>query len=201
MIPDEPPQKSEKNKLRKQAIAARNAQPNRDLLSREILSRLEAMLQYQQARSVAFYVDCRGEVQTRPAIERAISAGKMVAVPWCIDRREMELFRLASLSELTPGRFAIDEPSAEVRSDPKRQIPPVEIDLVVVPGVAFDRSGNRLGHGNGYYDRLLAQTRPNVPRVGLAFECQLVDELPAEPHDVRMHAVITEVAVYTNRFS
>jgi 5-formyltetrahydrofolate cyclo-ligase len=68
--------------------------------------------------------------------------------------------------------------------------------VYVVPGVAFDRCGNRLGHGAGYYDRLLALASPSATLIGLAFDCQMVDSIPVEPHDVRMHYLITESGVY-----
>jgi 5-formyltetrahydrofolate cyclo-ligase len=69
--------------------------------------------------------------------------------------------------------------------------------MVVVPGVAFDRSGGRLGHGKGYYDKLLVRIRPDAHIVAVAYECQLFPEVPMLPHDVRMHKVVTESAVYT----
>jgi 5-formyltetrahydrofolate cyclo-ligase len=74
-----------------------------------------------------------------------------------------------------------------------------ELDLVVVPGVAFDRAGGRMGHGKGYYDKLLEHARPDTPLVALAFECQLFPEIPAEAHDVFMDKVVTEAAVYEGR--
>jgi 5-formyltetrahydrofolate cyclo-ligase len=108
---------------------------------------------------------------------------------------EVQLFRLEAISELVPGTFGILEPTAELRELPPRQVLPSQIDLALVPGVVFDRQGNRLGYGRGFYDRLLRQLPREVLRVGLAFECQVVEELPVEPHDERMDWLVTEAGV------
>ena len=108
----------------------------------------------------------------------------------------MRLFRLESFTELVPGAYGILEPSVELRELAEKQVSPAAIDMAIVPGVAFDRSGTRLGHGAGYYDKLLAQLRADSPRIALAFECQLFDELPRDAHDVPMNAVVTESALY-----
>jgi 5-formyltetrahydrofolate cyclo-ligase len=79
---------------------------------------------------------------------------------------------------------------------PHKQVDPKSIDLVMVPGVAFDRRCARMGHGKGYYDKLLENTRPETPLIALAFECQLFPEIPVAPHDVFMNKIITEKAVY-----
>jgi 5-formyltetrahydrofolate cyclo-ligase len=78
-------------------------------------------------------------------------------------------------------------------------VKPNELDLVMVPGTAFDPRGGRMGQGKGYYDRLLANARPDAPLVALAFECQVFPEIPVAPHDVFMDQVITEVKVYRGR--
>ena len=78
-------------------------------------------------------------------------------------------------------------------------VQPDELDVIMVPGVAFDRRGGRTGHGKGYYDKLLEHARRDTPLVALAFECQLFPEIPVQPHDVFMDMVITESAVYPGR--
>src|SRR5262245_55218940 len=95
--------------------------------------------------------------------------------------------------------YKILEPRPELRSVPEKRVTAAELDLVVVPGVAFDRRGARMGHGFGYYDKLLKNARADAPLVALAFECQLFDEIPIEDHDVFMDLVITEKAVYAGR--
>jgi 5-formyltetrahydrofolate cyclo-ligase len=142
-----------------------------------------------------FYVSIPSEVHTLPLLSEAMAEGKRVVVPYMKASR-IHLFHLTSTDELAPGQFNILEPRRELREAPGRSIDASQIDLVVVPGVAFDRHGGRLGHGRGYYDELLRRLRPGVPRIGLAYECQLFDQIPMLPHDMPMHKVITERMVY-----
>jgi 5-formyltetrahydrofolate cyclo-ligase len=151
--------------------------------------------EYGRAEVVSFYVSVRDEVRTHAGIATALADGKRVAVPYCV-ADELELFWLRDVAELVPGRFGIPEPLAELRTRDDRRVPAAACDLIFVPGVAFDARGGRIGHGRGFYDRLLARARPDTLRVALGFECQLVDAIPLEPHDVRMHRVVTERSVY-----
>ncbi|MCS7305292.1 MAG: 5-formyltetrahydrofolate cyclo-ligase [Thermoguttaceae bacterium] len=120
---------------------------------------------------------------------------RQLLVPYCLGK-DLKLFRLRSMAELEPGSFGILEPRRELRELPDRQASIQEVDLVVVPGVAFDRKGGRLGHGRGYYDRLLANARQDTVLVGLAYQCQILPELPLLPSDVRMDIVLTESDLY-----
>ena len=119
-------------------------------------------------------------------------------VPYCVDG-ELELFHLTDMNELSVGMYKILEPKAELRTLPEKKVKPEELDLVMVPGVAFDRRGGRMGHGFGYYDKLLEHARPDAPLVALAFECQLFEEIPTQSHDVYMDKIITEKAIYTGK--
>ena len=92
--------------------------------------------------------------------------------------------------------YKILEPKEELRSVAAKKVDVKEIDLIIVPGVAFDRRGGRTGHGKGYYDKLLEHARPDTPLVALAFECQMFDEIPMQDHDVFMDKVVTEKASY-----
>jgi 5-formyltetrahydrofolate cyclo-ligase len=116
-------------------------------------------------------------------------------VPWRAGER-LELFAIDGPGDLAVASFQLLEPSADVRADPGRRVAPADVDLFIVPGVAFDRHGGRLGYGRGYYDRLLALARTGAGVFGLAFEAQLVERVPAAAHDIPMNAVITEAAVY-----
>ena len=109
------------------------------------------------------------------------------------------MFRLADMNELAIGMYKILEPKPELRSLPDKQCGPTELDLVMVPGVAFDRRGGRMGHGKGYYDKLLQHARPDTPLVALAFECQLFPEIPVAGHDIFMDKIITETTVYAGK--
>lgn len=189
---------SRKQAIREQAHANRNAQENKDDLSREIVRRFMALPEYQTASTVLFYLDVRSEVRTRHSLEDALQSGKKIVVPYCVDG-ELELFHLEQLDELSVGMYKILEPKPELREIAAKQVPVSEIDLIMVPGVAFDRRGGRTGHGKGYYDKLLEHARPDTPLVALAFECQLFDEIPMQDHDVFMDKVVTESNTYTGR--
>jgi 5-formyltetrahydrofolate cyclo-ligase len=185
-----------KKQIREQAHANRNAQEHKDELSRQIVRTFMELPEYQAARVVLFYLDVRSEVRTRHSLEDALAGGKKIVVPYCVEGEVLELFHLESMDELSIGMYRILEPKAELRSLPAKQVPVEEIDLIMVPGVAFDRRGGRTGHGKGYYDKLLEHARPDTPLVALAFECQMFPEIPMHPHDVFMDRVITEIGVY-----
>lgn len=189
---------AKKKALREQAHANRNAQPNKDELSQQICAKLVALPEYQAARTVLYYVDARSEVRTRHYLPEALRHGKKIVVPYCVEG-ELELFHLTSMDELALGMYRILEPKPELRPLADKRVAVRELDLIVVPGVAFDRRGGRMGHGFGYYDKLLWQARPEAPLVALAFECQLFDEVPMLEHDIFMDRVLTEQAVYAGK--
>jgi 5-formyltetrahydrofolate cyclo-ligase len=188
-----------KQALREQAHAARNAQLNKDELSQAICGKFMALPEYSAATTVMFYIDVRSEVRTRHALPAALASGKKIIVPWCNELGELELFHLENMEELAVGMYKILEPKAELRKLPAKVAGPTDLDLVMVPGVAFDRRGARMGHGKGYYDKLLQHARPQTPLVALAFECQLFPEIPTASHDIFMDKIITEAAVHEGR--
>jgi len=188
-----------KQAIREQAHANRNAQANKDELSKAICGQFMALPEYATAQTVMYYIDVRSEVRTRHALPDALASGKKIVVPWCNDRGELELFHLQSMDELSVGMYKILEPKAELRHHADRVVAPEALDLVMVPGVAFDRRGGRMGHGKGYYDKLLQHARPETPLVALAFECQMFPEIPVASHDIFMDKIITESAVYPGK--
>jgi len=189
-----------KASIREQARKNRVAQKNKDEVSRVVCEKFMALPAYAAAKTVMWYVDAGSEVRTRHTLPVALGHGKRVVVPWCVvETNQLELFHLEDMSELVEGAYKILEPKEELRRLPTRQVRPEELDLVVVPGTAFDPRGGRMGQGKGYYDRLLAGARPDAPLVGLAFECQVFDEIPVAPHDVYMDLVITESRTITGR--
>jgi len=123
---------------------------------------------------------------------------KRVIVPYCVGE-ELQLFRLDALDELAPGAFRIPEPKEELRNFSYKQMDLHDVDLVMVPGVAFDPRGFRLGNGFGFYDRLLAKALPATSVVALAFECQVFPQIPIGKHDVQVHVVVTEENIYQSR--
>ncbi|MDZ4852023.1 MAG: 5-formyltetrahydrofolate cyclo-ligase [Pirellulaceae bacterium] len=187
-----------KTQIRKQAHENRKNQPDKDATSVRIVDRFMQLPEYQAAKTVMFYVDVREEVRTRQALPAALTSGKRVVVPYCLDG-ELELFHLESMDELELGMYRILEPKVELRSVAAKHLKPEDLDLVMVPGVAFDREGGRTGHGKGYYDKLLQHARADAPLVALGFECQLFDAIPAEEHDIYMDKVVTEDHVFDGR--
>ena len=185
-----------KKTIREQAHANRNAQIEKDELSREIFAKFSALPEYARARTVMYYIDVRSEVRTRHALPAALAEGKKIVVPWCNDWGELELFHLENMDELAVGMYKILEPKQELRGLPGKRVRAEDLDLIMVPGVAFDRSGARMGHGKGYYDKLLQHARADAPLIALAFQCQLFPGIPTAAHDIFMDLIITEQAIY-----
>jgi|SRR5579872_6969637 len=188
-----------KKAIREQAHENRRQQENKEELSRAICEKFVALSAYSAAKTVMFYVDVRTEVRTRDYLATALTHGKKIVVPWCNTGGELKLFWLKSMEDLAIGMYKILEPKLELRNLADRQVPVTELDLVMVPGVAFTRDGARMGHGKGYYDKLLEHARADAPLVALAFECQLFPEIPTQSHDVFMDKIITEKATYEGR--
>jgi len=146
--------------------------------------------EWQRAKKVMIYLPFRKEVDTTGLISRAFAEGKHVVIPACRENpRRIIASRLLDIAEdLTPGAWGILEPKPEAL----RQVCPSEIDLVLVPGVAFDRCGNRLGYGAGYYDRFLRTLRPNVKAMALAFQLQVLEQIETKEHDSPVDMLVTE---------
>ena len=184
--------------IRKQAHENRKNQEDKEAVSIAIMNRFMELPEYDAARTVMFYVDVRDEGRTRQALPAALATGKRIVVPYCVDG-ELELFWLEVMDELELGMYRILEPKNELRDVVHKRLQPEDLDLIMVPGVAFDKNGGRTGHGKGYYDKLLEHAKPETPLVALAFECQMFDEIPMDHHDIFMDKVVTENNVYTGR--
>jgi len=163
-----------------------------------ICATLERLPEYQHARTICSYVGVGSEVLTWILLRAAIADNKQVVVPY-VDRSRLRLFHLCDLVELAPAPFGLLEPRLELRGQPDRHMQPADVELFVVPGLAFDVTGARLGYGKGYYDSLLRSAPPKSPRIGLAFACQMEPTLPVLEYDVSMHTVLTEGAVYRSK--
>jgi len=183
---------NEKTELRKQIIEKRSRLLPEEVeqKSEKIISILFATDSFRRAKVVMFYVDMRNEVITKKAIVETLTQGKRVVVPRVKKGYGLLAIEIKSLEELQLGTFGVLEP-------PERdEICLEEIDLVVVPGVAFDKRGYRIGYGGGYYDNFLPKLKTDTPKIAVAFEMQIVAQLPAEPHDVKVDAIITEKGIY-----
>jgi 5-formyltetrahydrofolate cyclo-ligase len=185
----------EKKELRKMLLAKRQALrlTERAPLDAAILKRLTGLPEMQTAATILLYLDFRGEVESDGMIRWCLSKGKTVCAPVTIKaERKLIPVRITSLDELQEGAYGIREP---VYSREK-EVAPSEIDLVVLPGVGFDRQGGRLGYGGGYYDRFLPKLRPDVKKIAVAYELQVIDQVPTEPHDTLLDALVTEKGVW-----
>ena len=185
------PRKMSKGELRRQIISLRNqfSAGERILKSNTIQEKLFGMDEYRNANTVLFYVSTGSEVHTHGMIRAALGE-KRVAVPVSRPDFSMEPALISSMGELQPGAMGILEPRNPTF------LPVGEIDLVLVPSVAFDASGNRIGYGKGYYDRFLPRVSRETPVIGLAFEQQVVEKVPADAHDMPVSMVLSEKKLY-----
>ena len=152
--------------------------------SRLIENKLLKSSFFKKAKIVMFYISFGAEVDTREMIKQAKKLGKLIAVPVCGLRNTIRPCMWDDRQRLEKGRYGISEPM-------QKQFCDIEaLDLVIVPGVAFDRRGNRLGRGKGYYDRFLDRLPKDTPSIGLAFDFQILPNLPATPTDVSVRRVI-----------
>jgi len=184
-----------KSEIRKETLKARLALAEQEVSAKSamIIKRLLALEEYRRAAVLMTYVDFRNEVRTEGLIRESLARGKQVAVPFTDlrDRRLIPSLLRNFPEDLAPGAWGILEPAP----GRLRPVEPAEIDLVVVPGVAFDEKGNRLGYGGGYYDRFLPQTRPDCFHVAPAFELQIRPEITPDPYDCPVHCLVTEKRV------
>ncbi len=182
-----------KGHLRKKFLTLLRDQKKEDRLkkSRDILKKLFSMREFKNSKVIMFYAAFDGEVDTFEMIQQAQKLGKKIALPMIIRNQKRKNLRPALVANLNQhlrlGSYGIKEPK-------RSQCPSVEVEkinLIIVPGVAFDRRNNRLGRGQGYYDRFLSEVPSSIPTFGLAFDFQIVPQLPHQPeHDVRVSRVI-----------
>lgn len=194
--PDEPDPSEEKNVIRKDMRVKRKAlsEEERDVRSGRICGRLMETELWKSSKAVMLYSALPDEVQTSELIQTALREGKRVSIPYFEkDDTEMSISEITEYpGSLQPGRYGILEPLPEqirafYRSD---------LDLVVCPGLAFDRNGGRIGFGKGCYDDFLRETRGRVPAVALAFAFQMIDEsIPFSYGDIPMRTIFTEEEV------
>ena len=176
--------------LRKQVLARREALPvdARRAAGLAIEKRVFALTKYQRAKCVMAYMSFGMEMDMTAIVEAIIWSGKKLTLPR-VDRatKMLSLHRVENMADLVAGVWGIREPRADLPT-----VTIDAIDLVLMPGVAFDIQGNRLGYGAGFYDKLLVSTSAQPTRVAAIFDCQLVDAVPTDAHDQRVHVLITE---------
>ena len=179
-----------KEDIRSDAVARRLAMLPREVQvkSETIQQRLFMLPEFARAQTILFYVSYDNEVNTHEMIKESLMMRKRVVVP-CADTTEktLSLSYLRRWDDLIPGAYSIAEPRMECRMPARFE----DCDLCIIPGVAFDEAGHRIGHGMGFYDRLLRYPHQAL-KVGLAFELQVVKAIPVEPHDVSLDMILTE---------
>ncbi|MDL2206373.1 5-formyltetrahydrofolate cyclo-ligase [Eubacteriales bacterium OttesenSCG-928-N13] len=171
-------------RARRDAITAKD----REILSMQLRERIFAMEEYQGACRLMCYAAIGSEPDLSQVIERALMDGKSLYLPRTEQHHVMRAVRFHEGERLALGKMNVPEPQGDETIDPR------EIDLILVPGVAFDRAGNRMGYGAGYYDRFLVNG--SGLKLGVCFEQQLLDALPTDENDIQMDALVTERAQY-----
>lgn len=155
------------------------------------LAHLQTDGRWRAATCVGLFAAIRGEPETRPIFEALVARGSTVVLPRCIDGHRLEFAPIDDWGELGPGRYGVAEPRSEARSGLWGLG-----DLVLVPGVAFDRKGGRLGRGHGYYDRSFGdQPRGRPWLLGFGLELQIVEHVPMESFDRAMDGILTEAGL------
>ena len=181
-----------KKEIRNKIINNRNNLTEIEITEKSniIFHKLKEMDLYKNAHNVMLYISFNNEVTTNTIIEDLFHANKRVFIPVTVsETKELIVSELLSLEEdLEIGNFGVLEPKKACL----RPFSPKELDLIIVPGVAFDSRGYRIGYGAGYYDRFLPQVPNNVPKVSIAFDLQIIDFVPSETYDIPVEYIITE---------
>lgn len=180
---------ADKKVLRREMLARRRAlsTAERTRASKMICARVQALTVLQEARTMMLYASTEEEINLYPLMEVLLTEGRRIVLPEITGRGVMEARELPAMDALTDGTFGILSP------DPMRGniVAPEEIDVIIVPGAAFDEKGGRLGLGGGYYDRFLPRAG-NAVRLVLAFDFQIVPDVPMGAQDARVDVILTE---------
>jgi len=181
-----------KKDLRKRILSIRNNMPGEDVVnnSRIIRDKIIGLDVYKQSKVIFIYMDFKNEVMTSDLIKHMLFEKKRVVVPYT-DTVSTVLIpsEITGESDLKLNSFGYSEP---------KKVSPVnieEIDLVIIPGLVFDKNLNRIGFGKGYYDRILNKLKASARKVAVAHDFQVLEEIPAEEHDVKMDMIITEKSI------
>jgi 5-formyltetrahydrofolate cyclo-ligase len=184
-----------KKDIRSTILKKRSSLPLSEVLekSKRIKEEIFHMDEFKAAKTILFYVSYDNEVNTHEMIKESIGLKKQVIIPKTdMNNRTIICSLLTRWDDLLPGAYNILEP----RQECVNEISLESIDLMIIPGVAFDCHGNRVGHGMGYYDRLL-QKKMKAYFIGLAFELQIVESISPESHDVKVEKIVTEERIIT----
>lgn len=186
--------KFDKNSIRDSVAARRRSLSDAEVeqKSLQISNNLSTLDIFKLSRSIALYSPIQKEVRTQYIFDLAVNCEKEVYFPR-VNGSSLDFFRVNNLEQLKPGKFGVFEPDPNLL-----KVNIQHIDLFILPGLAFDRSGNRLGFGKGYYDRALDNV-PQGKKVGLAYEFQLLDAVPVDENDRKVEMIITEQGIVFSR--
>lgn len=185
-----------KGEIRKKILNIRNNIDNEQVIkkSKVIVNKLKSISEFKKSKTVFIYMDFKNEVKTLDLIKEMIKEKKRVIIPYTdIDNTVIIPVEIKDIgTDLKFSSFGYLEPKEE------KVIPidPYEFDLIIVPGVVFDKDLNRIGFGKGYYDRILSKKRNSAKAVAIAYELQILDKIPNEKHDIKMDKIITEENIY-----
>lgn len=180
-----------KNELRKIYLSKRKNIENKEEKSLIINNKIKKMSEYKNAKIIAIYKSLPSEVNTTSLINDSIKLGKDVVLPK-VEKEELKFYKITSLEDsFIKSNFGVEEPLGEENN----YIDKNDIDLVIVPGICFDKEKNRLGFGKGYYDRYLQNV--NINTIGICFEEQIVENrIPITEYDVKIKKIITDKKIY-----
>ena len=178
--------KEQKNSIRKKLLTTRSSLKKTlsEEYSQAICEKFQELKEYKNAKSILFYMPIKNEVNITP-----LTKNKTILLPKVYDNQKIKIHKINSLTHLKPGQFNVPEPP---KDSPIVQTK--NIDLVIVPGIGFDKTGQRIGFGKGYYDRLLKHI--NCPKIAAAYEFQVIENIPSEDHDEKVDFIITEKNIY-----
>ncbi len=175
-----------KEELRRDLLRRRVEFRKRRESDRRILKNLQLLPEFRSARRILLYCSVKGEPDLSPLFERILSEGRELILPK-VEGDKLSLYSITSLSCLKNGCFNIPEPAEG------KKVGPEDLDVAVIPGIAFDRRGYRVGFGKGYYDRLLE--RVSAPKIGVAYSFQVLEDVPKESWDKPVDIIVTEKEV------
>ncbi|MBY0754620.1 5-formyltetrahydrofolate cyclo-ligase [Clostridium sardiniense] len=158
----------------------------KEAMDNNIIEKLMMNETYKSARGIFIYIGFGSEINTKIIIREALNSGKEVYVPKVI-KKDMILIKIDSLENLVTSSYGILEPIGD-----KSNLDVNKLELIVMPGVAFDKSGNRLGYGGGYYDKFLEQNKIECKKIALSYDFQVLEKLEVEEHDIKVDLIITE---------
>lgn len=176
-----------KKEIREKILYKRTSQSPDDKAPKDekILQTLEELPEFQKAKNIMVYIAIHGEVDLEKLFHKYKEEKNFILPRVEREKNALHLFHVKSLDDLVKGSFSISEPTEGME-----QIEPEELNLIIVPGVAFANDGHRIGYGGGFYDRLLKKL--TCPKIGVAYEFQIVENVHGEEHDESVDIIVTE---------